>query len=58
MIITWHAGVTRIKKVVKRDGPSLIYGCQIGDGPFEPFIKLTFDDPKDQAMVERELQKQ
>lgn len=49
MKITWHAGVVHIRRVIKRDGPTLTLGCQIGDGPFEPFIKLTF--------IERELRR-
>lgn len=57
MIVKWRAGVVHIRRVIKRDGPTLTLGCQIGDGPFEPFIKLTFTDPKEQALFERELRR-
>lgn len=54
-VIKWFGGVTHVRRVVKRDGLSLMVGCQIDDGPFQPFIKLTFTDPKEQTMMEREL---
>lgn len=57
LVITWLAGTRRVEQCVEREGNSLIFGARFDGGAFQPHIKITFDDPKDQALYEREYAK-